>query len=226
MFGIKLSPKNSLQGVKLDRPDRIHQSKTTEKTPEKFSKPTEDKVSLSSEALEAILPERRKPKFEPDPNPNPNPRSERNTLENFVERLNDGRRTLAENFLAVAGDDGVIDIQDLEKAATDPSLSTDARRAIILIRDSETVRNMFDTGAGQGDVDGQIGATDLRSLPTFFSSDDAGLEGLREQFAFLADSADGKGGRDGVIGHSDASAIATDSFLPPELREAFSRGSF
>ena len=144
MFGIKLSPKNSLQGVKIDRPDRTHQSKTTEKTPEKFSKPTEDKVSLSSEALEAISPERRKPKFEPDPNPNP--RSERNTLENFVERLNDGRRTLAENFLAVAGDDGVIDIQDLEKAATDQSLSTDARRAIILLRDSDTVRNMFDTG--------------------------------------------------------------------------------
>ena len=91
---------------------------------------------------------------------------------------------------------------------------------------------MFDTGAGQGDVDGQIGAADLRRLPTFFSSDNTGLEAielnlrLREQFAFLADTADGKGGRDGEIGHFDASAIATDSFLPPELREAFSRGSF
>lgn len=226
MFGIKFSPKNSLQGSKVDRPDRTHQSKTTEKAPEKFSKPIEDNVSLSSEALEVILSEGRKPKFKPEPNPNPNPRSERNTLENFVERLNDGRQTLAENFLAVAGDDGVIDIQDLEKAATDQSLSTEARRAITLLRDSDTVRNMFDTAAGQGEVDGQIGAADLRRLPTFFSSDTAGLEGLREQFAFLADSADGKGGRDGEIGQFDASAIATDSFLPRELREAFSRGNF
>lgn len=179
-----------------------------------------ESVSLSPAALEVL--NRNRDRQRPE---------ERNTVENFVDNVNDARGALSDNFLRVAGDDARINEADLERVADDDDAPQELREAANLLLRSDTVRNMFDTGAGRGDVDGVIGAADLRRLPVLFSRPQGEVgsfereQQLLEDFARLADTADGRGGRDRNISENDALSMAIDNALPLELQDAFSNNA-
>jgi hypothetical protein len=104
-----------------------------------------------------------------------------------------------------------------------------------LLRETPTLFHAFDTGAGEGDVDGNISLEDLeearyetaaigafRAEPGMPESREEAEEVL-DRYEFLADTAAGRGGRDGEVSVDDLAAIVGDESLTaiaPGLREA------
>jgi hypothetical protein len=130
-------------------------------------------------------------------------------------------------------DDTNIDESTLEEMARsdDPDFAQAGRA----LQESPTLFHALDTGQGDGDVDGTISLEDLEdarydvaALGAFGA--DAGMpedrdeaEDVLERYEFLADTAGGRGGRDGDIGIEDLRAILEDPSLEvvaPGLREA------
>lgn len=143
---------------------------------------------------------------------------------------------LTENYDQIAGDDGRITVGDLEAALVDPAYDQETHAAIAYLLSSRTAYSAVDVGADRGDLDGEISLMDLLDAEALreeaggYSGPTSGIEGeidsreeaerVLERYQVLADTAAGRGGRDGHVSDADLRALISDPGVPPELRAA------
>lgn len=145
---------------------------------------------------------------------------------------------LRTHFDAAAGGDRFIEEDDLRALAGDDEAPPMLRAAADYLLEERAARSAIDTGAGRGDVDGRISTEDLEGTigatagisgagwgsPTEGVSgavDTVGEAGaVLRRYEFLADTAAGRGDRDGHVSDDDLRAITENEALPPELRDA------
>ncbi len=110
-------------------------------------------------------------------------------------------------------EDGHISNETLEQilAAPDASLPPDVRAAAAFLLSSDVSRQAVDVGAGRGDVDGKISREDLEGIEQQLA------DGV-EPFELLADTANGRGGRDHHISDDDLRALVSDPGVPDAVR--------
>ncbi len=139
--------------------------------------------------------------------------------------------SLATHFEAIAGGDGRITRDDLERVLRDPHASVELQAAAAWALSSPVWFHALDVGSGRGEVDGKISQADAQGfvvaagkLPARGS---AGAPQTREQadaivrrYLLIADTAAGKHTRDGKVGTDDLRALVADVGTPPALRAA------
>jgi hypothetical protein len=118
-------------------------------------------------------------------------------------------QTLADDFDAIAGDDGLISEADLQAALQ--SADADVRGAAQLLLDNPSALHALDVGQGEGDVDGDISREDVAGLQEALA--DGSLNEI------LADTANGQGGRDGDISRDDLQALIDDPGVPQDVHD-------
>lgn len=138
--------------------------------------------------------------------------------------------TLQKSFDQISGGKGSFGTGELEKVLADPNASPELQQAAALLLSSKAWRSLVDVGEGRGKVDNNIDLDDLRQaaevvgrFPTQPSgpiTSEAQAQRVLDQYRALADTADGRGGRDGAVSDNDLKALLTDPGTPADLRAA------
>jgi pilus assembly protein Flp/PilA len=131
------------------------------------------------------------------------------TPSGYQAELDAALQTLADDFGAIAGDDGVITEADLQAALH--SSDADVRDAAQFLLDNPSALHALDVGQDDGDVDGDISREDVAGLQ------EALQEGSLNEI--LADTAHGEGGRDGDISRDDLQALIDDPGVPQDVHD-------
>ncbi len=142
---------------------------------------------------------------------------------------------LAGDFDRFAGGDDRITTSDLEGVLHDPSSTAEQRAAAAFYLSNPTYLSALDLGAGRGRVDGKISREDVEGFEqqmgqagwtgatdgvTGTVNTQAEADAVMARYAALADSAAGRGGRDGNVSDDDLRALIAAPGIPEELRAA------
>lgn len=163
---------------------------------------------------------------------------ETNLAHQLHQRLTNVTASVRDNFEIYSGGDDTISKRDLERVrdSNDPRVTSAMKDHARYLLEHPAALNALDTGAHKGDVDGKISREDANGAALELEGTDwvngetIGVEGAidsedeavatLERYRFLTDTAGGKGGRNGHYSNDDVEAIAADTSLPPDLREA------
>ena len=122
--------------------------------------------------------------------------------------------TALAHFDTFSGNGDEITYDDLSRIRNDADADLQLRLAAEFLLDSRVSRYFLDVGQGEGDVDNNISRDDLEgALETIATGD---------YLDELADTARGRGGRDGEVSDEDYSAASVDPGLTEAQRHAVS----
>lgn len=142
---------------------------------------------------------------------------------------------LSGDFDRFSGGDDRITTSDLEGVLHDPSSTAEQRAAAAFYLSNPTYLSALDLGAGRGKVDGKISREDVEGFEqqmgqagwtgategvTGTVNTQAEADAVMERYAALADSAAGRGGRDGNVSDDDLRALIAAPGIPEELKAA------
>lgn len=152
----------------------------------------------------------------------------------FETRLAETSQHVADNFEQYSGGDDRLTREDLEKIQNgDVEASAEVRAHADYLLASPTAFNALDVGAGRGEVNNDIRQHDAQGLATMIDSAQIAAPEVHGQinspsealevlnsYGYLADTAGGRGGRNGHIGNDDVQAILQDPHVPEDLQQA------